>query len=104
MVLRWHLLSGAVSALLLLLLGAPSSTSSEATGGKLAVLNLGGFRWDYVERLIETEAPNFFRLRADGSRAEWVHPGFPAVSLPSWTSIATGQERKKKSRRKRPQV
>ncbi len=66
------------------------SLSSLASGEKLAIILLDGFRWDYVDRMTESQAPNFKEFLRTGARAEYVQPIFPSVSFPCWTTIVTG--------------
>ena len=64
--------------------------ASSAHGDKLAVIMLDGFRWDYLDILDQTQIPNLKSLVQTGFRTEYVQPGFPVVSAPSWTTIVTG--------------
>lgn len=77
-----------VASLLLLL-------TSRTSDGRVVLLMIDGFRWDYAERLTAKEVPAFSRLRDEGVRTRYVEPNFPSISMPSWTTIATGMERNK---------
>ena len=55
---------------------------------------LDGFRWDYANRLTDSEIPALKDFIANGVSVKGVEPVFPSVSFPSWTSIVTGSSNK----------
>lgn len=74
------------SSLLLVLLPALAAVCE----GKLAIVLLDGFKWDYVDQLDEAQIPTLKGLIAGGLRTEYTQPIFPSVSFPCWTTIVTG--------------
>ena len=51
---------------------------------------LDGFRADYATREDPSTVPTFTRFEREGVRAQYVQPIYPALSMPSWTTIVTG--------------
>ena len=62
----------------------------ETDANKLAIVLLDGFKWDYLDRLEDSQAPALKALVAGGVRAEYAQTIYPAISFPSWTTIVTG--------------
>ncbi len=56
---------------------------------KVVVIMIDGFRYDYATRDAEN-TPTFGKLAAEGAKADYVQTIFPSVSMPGWTTIATG--------------
>ena len=55
------------------------------------VVMLDGFRSDYASRADPNDVPTFTRFASEGVKAEYVQPIYPSISMPSWTTIVTGQ-------------
>ena len=51
---------------------------------------LDGFRADYATREDPSTVPTFTRFEREGVMAKYVQPIYPALSMPSWTTIVTG--------------
>ncbi len=47
-------------------------------------------RYDYIDRMTESDLPSFKKFLKDGTSAEYVQTIFPSMSYPSWASIVTG--------------
>ncbi len=64
--------------------------SSEVSqeGIKLLIILVDGFRWDYVS--LDKSLKGFPKIAANGVRAKYVKPIFPANSYPNWYAIVTG--------------
>ena len=65
----------------------PSSKVAEQT----VVIMLDGFRSDYASRADPNDVPTFTRFAREGVKADYVQPIYPSISMPSWTTIVTGQ-------------
>ena len=64
----------------------PLSKSTKQT----VVIMLDGFRSDYASRADPNDVPTFTRFAREGVKADYVQPIYPALSMPSWTTIVTG--------------
>ena len=64
----------------------PSSKAAKQT----VVIMLDGFRSDYASRADPNDVPTFTRFAREGVKADYVQPIYPSISMPSWTTIATG--------------
>ena len=51
---------------------------------------LDGFRADYASRADPKDGPTFTRFAREGVKVDYVQPIYPALSMPSWTTIVTG--------------
>ena len=51
---------------------------------------LDGFRADYATREDPSTVPTLTRFEREGVMAKYVQPIYPALSMPSWTTIVTG--------------
>ena len=65
----------------------PPSKSTKQT----VVIMLDGFRSDYASRADPNDVPTFTRFAREGVKADYVQPIYPSISMPSWTTIVTGQ-------------
>ncbi|NBC66452.1 MAG: hypothetical protein GVY07_12470 [Bacteroidetes bacterium] len=80
----WLLILG----LLLMSCGRPTDESANSiTHPKLLLVSFDGFMNEYIER---NETPNFDQLIANGVKAEYMIPIFPAKTFPNHYTIATG--------------
>ena len=61
-----------------------------AYSGKLLLVSMDGFRWDYLYKLWD-KLPNFRRFAAEGVRAPYIENIFLTETFPSHYSIATGE-------------
>ena len=65
----------------------PPSKAAKQT----VVIMLDGFRSDYASRADPMDVPTFTRFAMEGVKADYVQPIYPSISMPSWTTIVTGQ-------------
>lgn len=56
--------------------------------GKLLLVSMDGFRWDYLEQM--APLPNFDRVVRAGTKAPYVNNTFVTVTFPTHYTIATG--------------
>lgn len=71
---------------------APPATPREAgppndTPGRVLLVSIDGFRWDFFER---TETPHLDRVAREGARAERMIPSFPSKTFPNHYTLVTG--------------
>ncbi|KAL8576299.1 hypothetical protein ACOMHN_006222 [Nucella lapillus] len=72
----------------LLCLGMERKGRVWAFSGKVLLVSMDGFRWDYVRKI--SGLGNFSRLAAEGCTVDYVDPVFITKSSPCHYSIATG--------------
>ena len=78
-----------LSCTISLVLGGIVHGKPAAAKPKLVAIMLDGCRWDYFSRA-EADHPGYKKFKNEGVVAEYVQPVYPASSLQSWTTIATG--------------
>ena len=84
-------LHGALSVIVILATTACLPVQSSDVGkGKLLVILLDGFRWNYFDKAKPGELPGFDKLRRQGSMAHRLIPQFPSLSFVNYYSIMTG--------------
>jgi ectonucleotide pyrophosphatase/phosphodiesterase family protein 6 len=74
-----------------LFLGALVFTfAQKASGSRLLVILLDGFRWDYLEQDGKM-LPGFQNIYQRGVKAEYMIPVYPSFSYPNFYSLMTGK-------------
>lgn len=61
---------------------------SGVCAGKVLIISMDGFRWDYMS---QTSTPNFDAFEARGTRARFIQSTFITKTFPCHYSIATGK-------------
>lgn len=56
--------------------------------GKVLVISMDGFRWDYINQVA---TPNFDAFAAAGTQAQYINNTFITKTFPCHYSIATGK-------------
>ena len=65
------------------------SQSARGFSGKLLLISMDGFRWDYLDQQWD-DLPNFRRMATEGVRAPYMENTYSTVTFSGHYSIATG--------------
>ena len=61
-----------------------------AENAKLLLISFDGFRWDYLQRVGRTRAPNFYRLIDNGVHPKYINNAFVTKTFPNHWTMVTG--------------